>query len=98
MDDIIAINLYRIIKESLTNIAKYSYATNAQVQILFDSNITIIISDNGCGFGDEGKFKGHGINNMRDRTHALGGIFNITTSEQGVRIIAHVPYKISQIL
>lgn len=63
-----AINMYRIIQESLNNAIKYSEASTISVEeILNDSRIEFVIKDNGIGFDPEDTGIGFGLLNMQKR-------------------------------
>ena len=93
--DSLGIALYRIVQESLTNIAKYAQAS--AIQIVFDPQGTILnvsIKDNGQGFEPEKLIKGHGhgLISMRQRIAALRGKFSIQSAPgQGTLIQISVP-------
>ncbi len=85
--------IYRIIQESLTNIAKHSEATEINIEIEQNSQtLRLSIQDNGKGFDFEQNTTGFGLQSMRDRTLAIGGIFNILSAPgYGCKIIVDVP-------
>lgn len=68
--------IFRIFQEALTNIARHSQATKAQISLLnHQSNIYLEIQDNGKGISqDEIKdFKSLGIHGMEERAMVFGG-------------------------
>ncbi len=72
--------IFRIFQEALTNIARHSQATKAQISLLnFQSNIFLEIQDNGKGITpDQIKdFKSLGIHGMEERAMVFGGQVNI---------------------
>ena len=84
--------IYRIVQEALTNIAKYSEATEVTIAILAATDLQLTVEDNGKGFNLEQNTTGFGIQGMRERTLALGGEFKIlTASQKGCKIIAKFP-------
>jgi signal transduction histidine kinase len=90
-------NLFRIIQESLTNVAKHAYASKVTLTLKeVDGKITLTITDDGVGFnpGDINKIaysKGLGLIGMRERTEALGGNISVSSSPgKGTRIIVEV--------
>jgi signal transduction histidine kinase len=87
---------YRIIQEALTNIAKYSQATD--VEIAIETNLTnqnaleICIKDNGIGFDINQTKTGFGLQGIQERTQNLSGTLQILTApRQGCKIIAQFP-------
>ena len=72
--------VFRIVQESLTNIAKHAQATQAEVIIAeVDGEIVITVSDNGVGFavGDSCPQSSRGLLGMRERAYLLGGRLDI---------------------
>lgn len=83
--------LYRIVQESLSNIARHSQATHVQIELICEQDrIVLTIADNGRGFSpDTIQTSGVGLRSMRERMQALGGEIEIASmSEQGTTIIA----------
>jgi signal transduction histidine kinase len=78
-DDLVATALFRIVQESLTNVARHAGATQVKVSLTADeSNLLLTVSDNGTGIDAvAGKGNGIGLVSMRERATALGGKFNI---------------------
>ncbi|MCG2722304.1 MAG: PAS domain S-box protein, partial [Thermodesulfovibrionales bacterium] len=79
-------NLFRIIQESLTNIAKYSHASNVTITLNEKKGvINLTITDNGIGFDPviiqkPGKVKGLGLIGMQERAKTLNGNLQIDSS------------------
>jgi signal transduction histidine kinase len=88
-------NILLIIKEAMNNIAKYSKATDAALQIsIGDKNVGITITDNGVGFDINNGKKGNGLENMKQRAKELNGKFDIATaSNNGTSIFITIPLK-----
>jgi signal transduction histidine kinase len=88
------LTVYRLVQESLTNMAKYADAKQADVSLHnFDSYITVEVKDNGKGFklGSVGPAS-HGLAGMRHRVQAAGGRLTVASAEgQGTRISAVLP-------
>jgi signal transduction histidine kinase/ligand-binding sensor domain-containing protein len=75
--------LLLILKESVTNIAKHSRATEAAVDLAVDGGrLLLTIRDNGRGFDPEGQFDGNGVQSMRTRVQALGGTLRIHSAPE----------------
>ncbi len=76
----VAICIYRILQESLRNIAKHSGAAEVNISLLGKNNtIHLSIKDNGRGF-DPAEAKGEvglGLASMKERAYLVGGIFSI---------------------
>lgn len=93
----IATTLFRILQESLTNIAKHAGAENVDVQLGFSGNHwELSIRDDGAGFDDKlGERKGIGLIGMKERVQILGGAFNLTTAPgKGVLIDVRIPAEL----
>lgn len=86
-------NTYRIFKEAINNILKYSHAKKVLVKIAKSGNfVTLKIEDDGVGFNPATVIKGNGLNNMITRASAMNGIFNIdATAGRGCKIELFCP-------
>ena len=78
-DDLVATALFRIVQESLTNVARHAGATQVKVSLTADeSSLLLSVSDNGAGIAAVARTgNGIGLVSMRERATALGGKFNI---------------------
>ena len=84
LDDTIALHLYRIAQEAVTNAVKHSGAKN--IQISLDRNpthICVSVQDDGKGFVLRKRQKGLGLHMLRYRANALGGELKITRRRIG---------------
>ncbi|MEX2365567.1 MAG: histidine kinase, partial [Pseudohongiellaceae bacterium] len=86
------INIYRIVQEALTNIAKHSKADEVTILLGGKEVISLIISDNGVGY-DPGEIeKGMGLVGIRERVQVLRGELTISTMPgEGVSIQIELP-------
>jgi two-component system NarL family sensor kinase len=95
-DSIVETVMYRIVQESVTNIAKHSKATKAYVQLIRRGNILALsIIDNGIGFTKNNLDQGHelhlGLRNIRERVEFLGGKLYIDSKVgKGTEIIVEI--------
>ena len=91
-----AMNFYRIVQESLSNILKHSQAKNVRVELERDIHEAVLrITDDGRGYSTtsppENK-SGMGLRNIAERVRMLGGTLQMdSTPGQGTRIEATVP-------
>ncbi len=94
----LVIGLYRIAQEGINNAVKYARAT--QLDVIVDcepDQVQLRIRDNGTGFDWEAYQQSttqdaNGIRNMRERTHLLGGNFQlITRPGAGTTLTISVP-------
>jgi len=86
----VAIALYRILQEALTNIVKYAGAKNVDVNLgLTPDSVTLTIADDGVGIPDKAPTDrlSHGIAGMRQRVKALHGDFSIRRGPEGGTLI-----------
>ncbi len=92
---------YRIVQETLNNIAKHAQADRFEVQLeQRDSRIFACIRDNGKGFDlekvlhPESPERGFGIVGMQERVSLLGGRIDIRSRPNvGTEIQIEVPYE-----
>ncbi|HVX00916.1 MAG TPA: ATP-binding protein, partial [Candidatus Babeliaceae bacterium] len=91
LDPDFELSIYRIIQELVNNIVKHARATHALVQISFyEPSLLITIEDNGIGINKEeiaGKTGGIGLINVKDRTAALKGNFEISIGKDGGTVV-----------
>jgi PAS domain S-box-containing protein len=70
--------LFRIVQESLTNIARHARAENVEIHLIDDGrNLVLTVSDDGQGMADGREPGGFGLVSMRERAASLGGNFAI---------------------
>jgi signal transduction histidine kinase len=96
MDPDVAIAIFRIVQEGLTNALKYARASEVTVSLQReDGGWHLLLEDDGIGIQN---FKpgtlSHGLAGMRQRALTLGGRFTLTTAPgQGTRIDAYFPSR-----
>jgi signal transduction histidine kinase len=74
-------SILRAMQEALTNIARHSRATHAQVRITRRGDfLAMRIDDDGIGFLPEQTRSGHGLTNLQRRLKMLDGNANITSA------------------
>lgn len=83
---------YRIVQESLTNVARHAEATTATVTVdRLDDRLVVRVDDDGRG-PPTGMDAGHGIDGMRERARALDGEVEAgSRPEGGFRVEARFP-------
>jgi len=91
-----ALNLYRVVQESLNNILKHSRARRARIRLERDvREVQLRIVDDGRGFkttGPVGGGKGMGLKNIIERVRILGGRLKIDSQpKRGTRIEVTIP-------
>ena len=84
---------YRIVQESLTNIARHAAAATASVRIDYRPDALVIrIDDDGTATPDTAPVPGVGLLGMRERVTALGGRLRAAPrSEGGFAVHAELP-------
>jgi PAS domain S-box-containing protein len=91
VSNFIATSLFRIYQEALTNIARHAKAKNVfSTMHLENSQVILTIKDDGIGFDMQtlGVKKTLGLLGMKERTHMMGGQFNITSKTgEGTTIV-----------
>lgn len=87
--------LYRILQESLTNVARHANATQVDVRLDYDGGaVTLRVRDDGRGFSvnEVRKGKSYGLLGLRERTYLLGGEVRIDSAPgKGTTIEVSVP-------
>lgn len=97
IDDERSTVLFRILQETLTNVARHSKAQNVEI-ILADVNdeFRLTISDDGIGISEQQirNPKSFGLIGMRERLHSYKGTCIIRAGAQrGTEVIIHLPKK-----
>lgn len=97
LDETRAVVVFRIVQESLTNIARYAHASQVNIKLRrHDNKLQADVWDNGRGFDTQssGQFKTMGLLGMRERALALGGVLDIISSPGlGTHISLSIPIK-----
>jgi two-component system sensor histidine kinase UhpB len=92
LDEHQRINLFRMVQECLTNIAKYARAEKVDIALSGKEIITLQIRDDGLGFDTDKAGKGMGLGGMRNRVTSLQGTFELTTKPgKGTIIQIEIP-------
>ncbi|TAD86503.1 MAG: hypothetical protein EAY75_08130 [Bacteroidetes bacterium] len=86
-------NVLLIIKEAMNNVAKYSNASHAEIQVLkAEKRLSIKICDNGIGFNAAEQHQGNGIKNMSARARELKGELQVVSApEKGTIVAVDIP-------
>ena len=88
--------LYRIVQESLTNIAKHAGARRVSVLLLRRAGVvSAVVDDDGHGFDPKARrhHDGIGLDGIQERLALLDGQLMIETSRAGTSIVAEVPLQ-----
>lgn len=85
-----ALNLGRILRETLSNVLRHAEAHTAVVSVHFaNGGYQISLEDDGCGKADV--VPGRGMRNMQARATQLGGQIDWTWGERGCRVLLLLP-------
>ena len=90
----VALCLYRVVQESLTNIARHSGANKARVKLMHTvDQVQLTISDPGKGFSPKSvRRKGLGFISMQERVRLLHGALQIRTRRgSGTEVHTTIP-------
>ncbi len=93
INDLIKVNLYRIIQEAIHNVVKHAKATYITVSFSLDKkHLCLDISDNGMGFNINQDTNGIGLMNIRSRVSKLNGGVSIHSEvKKGTTIVIRIP-------
>lgn len=94
--DELATALFRIVQESLTNVARHANATKVTIDLVAKgSKLVLTINDNGQGIQDNAKQGGIGLVSMRERANSIGAQFNIISGPGvGTTIEVTIPLNV----
>lgn len=90
----LALSLFRIVQEGLTNIRKYAQARHVRLSLrITPAEIQLSIEDDGVGFDpDSPQIARHGLAGIKHRVFTHGGKLDIRTAPgEGVRLLAVLP-------
>jgi two-component system sensor histidine kinase UhpB len=97
LPDMIRTGLFRIVQESLTNVARYANAKHVNVNLEHKNNeLLLSIADDGIGFDKKEVTakKTFGLLGMKERAAMMKGHYMIETSPgKGTTVIVSVPFK-----
>jgi len=83
--------LFRSFKEAVANVLKHAPAGTAEIDVRYeDGVIEIRVADQGRGFdpaGTPSSADRHGLANMRERMHSIGGTCSIHSTPEGTMIV-----------
>lgn len=100
LDDLINITVYRVVQESLTNVARYSTATHVAVAVARESvptgeQVRVTVEDNGRGLDVKGTFISSGqfgLRGLLERVEALGGQLELDSAPgRGTKVSVWLP-------
>jgi signal transduction histidine kinase len=84
LPSLIETTVYRVVQESLTNVAKHAGAGSVTVRgEVRGPEFVIAVTDDGAGFDAGDRPEGFGLNSMRERAEMVSGVLNVTTRASG---------------
>lgn len=94
-NDAVATALFRIVQESLTNIARHAGATQVKIELVQDDHyLTLRVNDNGRGMSADTGHTGIGLISMRERSIAVGASFRLFSHlGSGTTIEVTIPHS-----
>lgn len=96
LDSRISTAIFRLLQESLTNVARHARAKHVEVQLVgLEKEILLVVQDDGVGIQEPPSTKrsSYGMLGMRERVALLGGGLLVESEPgQGTRIEASIPY------
>ncbi|MCJ7540109.1 MAG: PAS domain S-box protein [Desulfobacterales bacterium] len=94
ISDSLKILIYRVLQETLNNIAKHSRADRVNVSLIQNDRIVgLTVEDNGVGFDfnefqkRETQEKGFGLKNIKERTELFGGTLAVISAPEKGTVI-----------
>ncbi len=91
----VASTVYRLVQESLTNVAKHAGATTVDVTVSSDDDaVDIEVRDDGAGFNTGAAGGGFGLVGMRERAEIANGRLRVASAPgRGTIVRAHIPLE-----
>jgi signal transduction histidine kinase len=84
--------VYRLVQESLTNVAKHARASRVRVGVAQRGHeLEIEIADDGRGFDTTATTMGFGVAGMRERVYLAGGRLEISSGGGGTIVTVRLP-------
>ena len=85
--------LFRVMQESLANVARHSKASNVEIGLVYvNGEITLAVTDNGRGFDVNRTSTGFGLISIGQRVDTLGGNLTVeSTLGKGTSVSCTVP-------
>jgi signal transduction histidine kinase len=94
LDEASQLTVYRLVQESLTNMAKYAEARQAEITLRnYGGHVEVDVKDDGKGFdAAHARPSTHGLAGMRHRVEAAGGRLTVASGPgKGTRVAAILP-------
>jgi PAS domain S-box-containing protein len=87
--------IFRILQESLSNIAKHSQASRVEIFFTLENGmLSMVVTDNGLGFVQNSNAKSFGLLGIRERALMVGGKAKISSAkDKGTRVSVSIPAR-----
>jgi signal transduction histidine kinase len=97
--ELLGYDIAHIVHEALVNAARHGGGSSARVEVgVREHQVTIVVADNGRGFGFQGRFDLPALNRLnvgpvtlKERVASLGGTLTIDSGSAGARLEIAVP-------
>jgi signal transduction histidine kinase len=66
------------VREALSNVARHAGARRVEVRLGVDTDLVLVVSDDGIGPPENAQCVGSGLRNMATRAESLGGRLDVT--------------------
>ena len=96
----VAVGLYRIAQECLTNATRHGGARHVTVRVVAGASDAVALSVEDDGGGEPARLAagaGHGLLGIRERIAALGGSLEIGRAARGIEIAATIPFALPRV-
>jgi two-component system sensor histidine kinase UhpB len=94
LSESLALTVYRLVQEGLTNVYKHARARRVQIVLAqrTPDEVLLRVSDDGCGMLPEAPTSRFGLSGMRERVEIGGGVFELRSAPgRGVSFEARMP-------
>jgi len=97
LDEDQSVTIFRIVQESLSNVAHHSRASKVDILFSLDKDSLLVqIKDNGIGFLMSNKASSFGLVGIKERALMIGGTATIESApELGTRVLLRLPLPAS---
>jgi len=89
-----ALQILRVLQESLTNVLKHTRAGEVRVEIALESGparFVLAVADDGGGFDPASSAAGRGLSGMRRRAQQIRAVLEVASDARGTRITLAYP-------
>ncbi len=92
LEENLALTVYRVIQEALTNVSKHSHAAHVELELYRGEELRLLVADDGIGMTAESPTPRFGLRGMRERVELAGGRLLLSSAPgRGLRLEARLP-------